>query len=699
MPFVESFYKEYHCSRNAPLNCDQPQQTVQQLPKAKFCLECGFPVTLPDKSEIRGSRGTYQVISFLGSRGMGRLYSGIQLNDSQPIVIKEYLLPTRCFNAEETRQRKETFIRIAGLTPADGGTRDFRLSNLWEAIADQQGERCYLVSKGNLEASQTLSRYLLEKGSMTAPQVREVLNQALQTLQFLHTQKLRLPSGQMQQGLAHGNLSLDSLLLVENNQQFYIYLCDLAAWERLFDPPLIQSSSPKLEQDLVALGRVAFSLWVGRSADDSSRQPPNLRDDQQWPHSDRHLKQFLCRLLGLDTPFNSAEAARQALLQLPKEEQANNSVPSPDEQKEKGFRRSPLLVIGILALLLVGGVIWYFKRPTEYPQHDLRAFWSLLPSFSDINGVPVGKFTYTGESDGTWSFVLKRKPESERFLEELLVKPKPDVNAQFSYLPESSTDVDTTSAPIEAVRTGKVNFALTSLVSNLTDDLDSKPVAYDGLLVFVPFSKKNQNLPKTLNGQISLEQLRQLYTGQITNWQQLGGAKLPVKLYAPKEPEAVRLFKQRVLRDDPQQIALYEANVTPQNTEETQRQIVSEFDKKQDPVGIISFGILSKTWDQCAGYPLALVDGSKPASQALSRLNGQPIDPTFNLCDKNNRLNIQTFVTESYPLGYPLVVVYPNNNKLSPPGRKFAELLTTRQGQRLLSKVGLVPLQPVPETN
>jgi hypothetical protein len=39
---------------------------------------------------------------------------------------------------------------------------------------------------------------------MAAPLVREVLNQTLQTLQFLHTQKLRLPSGQIRQGITHG---------------------------------------------------------------------------------------------------------------------------------------------------------------------------------------------------------------------------------------------------------------------------------------------------------------------------------------------------------------------------------------------------------------------------------------------------------------------------------------------------------------
>jgi len=699
VPLTEPCYQEYFCSRNAPLNCDQAQQTVQEFPGAKYCLECGFPAPLPQKAEIRGSRGTYQTTRLLGFRGMGRLYSGIQLGDNQPVVIKEYLLPTRSFNAQETRQRQDTFARVAGVSPADGRTHDFRLISPWEVITDYQGERCYTVTKGNLEASLTLSQYLIEKGAMTATQVRELLYQALQTLQFLHTQKLRLPSGQVQQAMAHGNLSLDSVLILQNEQQYFtIYLCDLALWEGLFKPPsFAQPLIPKPEQDLEALGRVAFYLWVGRSVNYTSRQPLDPRDHQQWPDFDPNLKQFLHHLIGLETPFESAEMARQALLQS-KEGQANSLAATvASEQKEKGFRKPlVLLLLGVLALLLVGGGIWYFlKRGSGSQEEDFRAFNLLVPSFSDVNGVVPGEFTYTGERIGTWSSVLKLRLMSDRTLEEILTKPKPDVNAQFIYNPVSSADISIASEPLKELQTGRVQFAITSLVDNLTDELSKKPVAYDGLLVFLPFSKKDENLPKALQGQISLEHLRQIYTGQITNWQQLGGPNLLIKPFAPNEPEAERLFEKLVLKDDPQQIALYEAKVTKQSTEKTQQQIVTEFDEGQ--AGIISYGILSRTWDQCAGYPLALVDGNKPAIEPLFRLTGQPINFSDNLCDKSNRLDVQTFVAGSYPLGYPLFVVYPKDNRLPPAGRKFAELLTTHQGQCLLSKAGLVPLQPVPE--
>lgn len=703
MSSFEPLYKEYRCSRNAPLGCDQPQETVRQVPGAKFCLECGFPTTLPDKAEIRGSRGTYQVNSLIGFRGMGRLYSGIQLSDSQPVVIKEYLLPTRCFNAEETRQRKETFMGVAGVSPADGRTQDFRLITPWEAIADQQRERCYLVTKGKLEASQTLSHHLMEKGPMTAPQVREVLNQILQTLQFLHSQKLRLPSGQVRQGLAHGNLSLDSLLIV-GNQQFYIYICDLAAWERLFDPPPTQSLNPQPEQDLRALGQVAFCLWTGQAVDSPFCQPLNPKDDWQWPSSDPDLKQFLYHLIGLDTPYDSAEAARRALPQLPQEGQTDNTAVSiAPRQRGKGLR-IPLIILGILALLVVGAALWYFLgRGLGTAKEGYEEFDQLLSQFSDVNGIDPGEYTYKGERVGTWSSVLSTKPESEQTLEEVLTKPQPGVEAQFSYRPVASVvdvktvDERTTSKPLAEVRADQADFAITTLLDNLSNDLDSKRVAYDGLLVFVASSKKSQNLPQALKGQISFEQLRQLYTGKITNWRDLGGPDLPVTLHVPTEPDAVRQFEQRVLQNNPQEIALFQAKVTPLSTVETQQRIVSKFDQGRE--GIISFGILSKTWNQCAGYPLALVDGNQPASQALVQGNGQPIDPTIDLCKKNNHLGVEAFVTGTYPLGYPLAVVYPQDNRRPPAGPKFAELLTTRQGQRLLRKAGLVPLQPVPETN
>ncbi len=280
MPSIESFYKEYPCSYNSPLNCHKPIETIQEVKDAKFCFECGFPANLPEEAEIKGNRGSYQVTKFLGVRGFGRLYSGVEIKDKQPVLIKEYLLPSRSFNKDETFKRKENFKRIGGVELADGRVQNFRLIQTWEAIAPEQGERCYLITK-DVQPSQTLTQYLKQYGAMAPEQVREFLDEVLQTLVFMHSQKLRFPSNQVQRGLVHGNINLNSVLIkVENKQRFVAYLCDVGIWENLFIPPSIsQPGVATIAQDLEALGLVAFQLWVGKT---HSVDP---KDNQAWPQT------------------------------------------------------------------------------------------------------------------------------------------------------------------------------------------------------------------------------------------------------------------------------------------------------------------------------------------------------------------------------------------------------------------------------
>ncbi|MFN6461606.1 MAG: substrate-binding domain-containing protein [Nostoc sp. DedVER02] len=699
MPSFESFYPEYPCSYNSPLSCDRPFQTAQQIKGAKFCLECGFPATLPQDAEIKGSQGTYKIGSFIGVRGLGRLYSGIQLKDKQPVIIKEYLLPNRSFNESETLKRKETFKRVGGISLADSRIQNFRLVETKEAIADEKGERCYLITQG-IESSQTLGKYLIEKGAMTSPDVREVLNQGLQTLQFLHTQKLRFPSNQTQLGITHGNINLDSTLIkIENNQNFSIYFCDLATWENLFIPPIIPQPAPaRPDQDLESLGLLAFYLWVGRTTNFSSNQPLDPRDNQQWPDTDSHLKQFIYRLMGLETPFENAEMARQALLQLPKEDDGKSSVRSTASQVIEKRLPLPLILIGILALLLIGGGIlyWVFGKKTD--DHNQYILWSkLVRNFSEVSNVPSGEFTYTGEKDSTWSYVLTQPVDNSR-LGELLTRPKLDATATFNYKSVLSLNVNNPSKSIEEVQTNKKDFAITSLEDNITDKLVKKPVAYDGLIVFVAFNKRDSNLANALGGQINLEQLRQIYTGKITNWQQISPKlpNLPVKPFAPTEPEAISKFQEIVLKNVPQDEALFAANVTKLDTTKTQNLIRSETLEGRS-TGIISFGIISKTSSQCTGYPLAIADGKKSAIQPLfQRRDRRSINPSDDLCQHDDYyVDVTTF--QSYPLGYPVFVVYPKDTSRLPGGSTFAQMLTTRQGQCLLSKVGLVALQPMPD--
>lgn len=693
-------YPEYCCSRNTPLNCDRVQQTLQDFKAARFCTDCGFPVTLAPGQKLEGRRGCYQIKTYLGARGCGRLYAGIQLGSNRAVMIKEYLLPEQSFNYQEAQQRKTTFTQVAGLSPADGCIQDFRLVPIIEAIADTREARCYLITEEF--SSISLQRYLTEFGAMAATQVRTVLHQVLQTLQFLHTQKLRRPSGQIEKGIAHGNLNLESLLLAGGNVKFNIYLCDVADWESLFRAATPQSTKPQPADDLIALGYVAFYLWTGKTTDPSG-QPLNPRLSELWSSEDPALKQFILRLMGIEQPFESAEAARMALGQfaIPESSQPTAIVPA---TSDKPVRKRWLMLLGIFGLLgLLTGAGWLFLRSQASPSINLAKYQQLpFKKLSDVSGIEPGEFKYVSEQDSTWSFVLKQSIRNGT-LGEILRHPKPDVEASFNLKALQSTTnpqkLPDANVLLAQVQQGKADFAITSLINDLPDGLEKVQIAYDGLLVFVPFNK-GPTLSKMLDGQISLEQLRQIYTGEITNWQELGGPDLKIVPQMPTEPEAVQLFQRLVLQDTAA-IAQFQSLVTsPQSTRITQEQGRREFSARRS--GIISFGIFSKTWNQCSGYPLALKTNGNPV-QALKRSNSKPITPDVNLCDKANFLNVSLFYPDPskstshlYPLSYPLYVVYPKDNRQSA-GRKFAELLQSQEGQCLLSQVGLVPLQPLPE--
>ena len=699
MPIVDSnaLAKFYRCTQNTPLGCQKPIETIEKIPGAKFCLECGFPTTLPVQTELRGSLGTYRISEMLRSQGMGRLYRGTHTSNGQPVVVKEYLLPKQCFNAVEVHQRKTALEQVAksNLTAPKG--REFRLVSPSEIVADSSSDRVYLIFSGEIATLPTLKQALRETGAFSASRVRQFLNQTLQSLHFLHSQP-SIASVAITSGTAHGNLGLDSLVISDSG---YVYFCDLASWEQLFVPAPPQVLLP--EQDLIDLGAVAFALWTAQAIHSGSDAPLNPREAQHWPQDDPPLKDFLHRLLGLDTPFNSAAEARQALIKLPQPETAagfhgNFSPESPAKSKSRKY-----WLLSLLALPLLGGLLWLLlPRFMSNSYAETTSFKRLLPSFADVNGIQPGQYPYTGEALGTWTTVLDKKPVSDRKTRELLTQPKLDMAAIFNYrtyAPQRS--------PLNEVleANAKANFAIASLSTQLPEGLIQETIAYDGLLVYVP-AYISQNLPSALQGKIGLAQLQQIFTGQLTNWKQLGSdfPDLPIKPYRPMEPEALRLFQQKVLGNDPSLIAQF-SKIEQRSTFDTLRSIaVGEKQAQKTEAGSISFGLLTQTWDQCKIYPLALAQENADPVQPLLRetTNGtmQPISPADNLClEKKPLPNIAAFHTATYPLSTPLVIAYPRDNNLPGhvSGPLVANFLKTQDGQYLLQQAGLVPLQTPPK--
>ena len=663
LPKITPTYLQYRCLEENPLGCVHARQTPESNPQAKHCLHCGFPAILPYNSEIIGKKGRYRVISYLETRGRGRLYQGVQVDNERLVTIKEYLLPNRHFNQEEKYHTHNAFSHQGSIDLVDGRRQDFRLWLNADAISPppqdrpielitqneiindraKDRERCYLVTPGDIEQLPTLRSYLIKQGAMSAFQVRQVLNQVLQTLESLHHQKFRLPTGQIYEGLPHGNLSLESILIAVDSRPFFaesqltIYVSDLALWEDLFQPPPRLPHLTNIKKDLVALGYIGFYLLKGQSVEENNFNL-SLHNNLNWVNIEPIFKQYFFRLLELDTPFANAFAARQALLNLPLElPEVQLLKTEPQDNRTLNKTRFPWrwLLLICLIFLLTGGCYWWWNLQRQ--AMALRDREPVICCIADISGIPHGTFNYTAEKNGIWNYILLQKNliAKNLTLKSKLAEKNPKF--QLEYLPKNTED-----AALKSLQEGEADFAIISSIERVNRNLKAEPFAYDGIAVFVAFSqdKSDRNLLNSLKGKITFEQLRQLYTGKITNWKQLGAADIPVKLYIPNSESTIELFQQKVFQNQ-RQIAAFQSLLPKDNELITEsitrlpilpmlRQILPEFENEQ--IGSIGFGNFSEIFGQCSVYPLALVpDRGKPI-QALIQNNLRPITPKLDLC-------------------------------------------------------------------
>ena len=103
------------------------------------------------------------------------------------------------------------------------------------------------------------------------------------------------------------------------------------------------------------------------------------------------------------------------------------------------------------------------------------------------------------------------------------------------------------SAGIEAVSNGTAEIATSSRSLNADEQklgLTTIPIAHDGIAVIVNTENPVQNL--------SVEQLRGIYAGEIANWSEVGGPDLPIQLVNRDEASGTReAFKSIVMDGAP----------------------------------------------------------------------------------------------------------------------------------------------------
>jgi len=700
-------YTQYRCNSNSPLSCTTPAKD----PATAVCQHCDFLTWLPAQAQLIGKQGQYILEQPLHPRGVGRQYSATKINADTTVTVREYLLPNRYFNPEEQKITQEIFTSVAGLSLADGRKQDLRIVIPSEAIADQSNQRCYLITP-ELDSSPTLNQYCARTGPFTSAAIIHVLDQTLQTLTCLHQQKFAVPSGQTKTGIIHGNITLDSLLWVEPDQQnSFIYLTDFALWENLFDPTQTNTTPPTYQHDLTALGTVAFYLLNGTTQTHDAK-PLNPKVDSSWPNPvPSPLKTFILRLIGTEAPFTSAEAARANLLRLPKaaaisryEHRADELLPT-----KINWYKKAIPFVSLAAVLMLGTFGWLLLR-SKRPSY---AGTPIPPCCLDaIAAVPQGSYTHVSPTAAYWYPLFRNTPTTEKSS----LSTTPTLFDQLKQLyPELSLNAVSAPSVADAVtdiQSGKADFAIVPLTAPLPPNITSTVIAYDTLVPIVAFSypERVKGLPDSLKGEISITELEQIYNGTTNHWQQISSAKLPIKRYWPEDPTTQDIFNQRVFDKSEadtrsylnytrnEQGSFIDSQVQPEaaNSINMMRTILRDFENAN--TGSIGIAPLSQVVGQCSVYPLSLsVDGRTTAPLTFD--SGKAVKPSSDLCDRKGSYqpNATAIRSGDYPLAYPIAVIYPFDNTRTDIGKKLASLLLTQESQQNLVSAGLVSAYLLPD--
>ena len=711
-------YPQYNkCDRNNPLGCDRPLETLKVAPTAKFCNKCGFPAPLPANIEIRGRRGTYQVKSFLSRQGNGRIYDAVQQNNGRSVIIKEYLIPRRYFQSTEIRlQKKEIFARVVNFQVAQTIPSDFRLIIPSEAISDRDRDGCYLIAPGNLAALPSLKTYLVQQGRMETEQVIKLLDQVLQSLEFLHSHQWKFTSGEIQQGLVHGNLNLDTLLISQTEVGFLIYLWDLSVWDELFQPTNVPIANKRVIDDLTALGNIGLYLLATPEIATQTRYPLNPRHDPNWRGIAPPLQHFLQRLLGLNSPFENAVSARRELRQLISAQTELELVPQIQEPSSTAKTTSNWLfwTIFSIVILLSGGGIWWWKRNPNSELPVASSGERNIINIADVEDVPPGKLTYGIVASSKLQSIFKTNDTYRNTFDS-------DVS-NFTRLIQDEQNLqfkqkifDDRQELIKAISPQQIDFGLVNLTDSRERDkidrgeeqLINRTIAYDGLLVFVPFidcSGECQQLGKYLAQKITLGQLRDIYTDRVSNWHEINPnipKDIKIQAFAPLDNFTQKLFEQLLFGKQKEDIKAFRAAVASGKIEQRESYPMLQEIRdlwQQEKIGGIGFDLQNLIYQQCNVYPLSVVKNDSDFFPMLIQQDriGVNLFENFSCKEKQDyQLNQSVFRARQYPLAFSLNLLYLNDNRNQnlELGQKITEIFQTKEFQCHLSHKQLIPLE------
>ncbi len=315
---------------------------------------------------------------------------------------------------------------------------------------------------------------------------------------------------------------------------------------------------------------------------------------------------------------------------------------------------------------LQGKVLINGKRKTQKNPVGIEAF-------GQMNIIPQGIFNYGGST--TWSPI-------HNIVNSKIAKQYPEFNLR--YLPA----IDSTPGSgtgIKMLLQGDLDFAHSSrsiepeehiLAHQQGFTLREYHIAIDAIAIGV-----HPSLPVL---SLTIEELKKIYLGQITNWKEVNGPDLPITPFTrtPEDGGTARFFERNVLHEQ-----AFSPDV---------KYVYSTTDglrKLKNTPGGIYYDSATGVVPQCHVKPLSIANND---GRFVPPYNPPYIPPGLrkrNCPHQRNQLNLAAIENGTYPLTrYLSVIVKQDGGRAQEAGEAYTKLLLTKEIQALIEETGFVPI-------
>lgn len=331
------------------------------------------------------------------------------------------------------------------------------------------------------------------------------------------------------------------------------------------------------------------------------------------------------------------------------------------------FVLSLLLTLALLSsgLLVVNRFWFHFPKILNNLSHKIVKG----STFRSVKNIQAGRFYYAGST--TWAPI-------RRDVDLVIKKQLPQF--QIIYI-DPIASPPSSATGIQMLLQNQLSFSQSSRSLKDSEYLQAKirglkikeiPVALDAIAIAV---NPNLHIPG-----LTLTQIKDIYTGKITNWQQLGGPNLKIIPYSKQNKGGtVEFFVNNVLQNQTFGPNLQQINTTTEALRKVSKH-----------KGAIYYASAPEVVGQCTVKPLPI---GKNLHQLIPPYQ-LPYVP-LSLCpQKRNKLNITAFSQAKYPIIRRLFVIVKQDGLIDQQaGENYAKLLLTTQGQQLITKAGFVRIR------